>query len=50
MTRQASVDTKALREQAIEHPLVKDALELLGGKIVRVELKSDLPDQSEQGK
>ncbi|MFI4896315.1 MAG: hypothetical protein ACIARR_00645 [Phycisphaerales bacterium JB059] len=43
VTRQASVDTKALREQAIEHPLVKDALELLGGKIVRVELKSDLP-------
>ena len=50
MTRQASVDTKALREQAIEHPLVKDALELLGGKITRVELKSDLPSEDETAK
>ena len=47
MTKRASADAKALREQAIEHPLVKDALELLGGKIVRVELKSDLPSEGE---
>ena len=36
-----------LREQAIEHPLVKDALELLGGKIIRVELKSEMPSEDE---
>lgn len=31
---------KTLREQAIEHPLVRDAIELLGGKVVRVEPKA----------
>lgn len=47
MTKQVSVDTRLLREQAIEHPLVKDALELLGGKIVSVELKSELKNEGE---
>lgn len=49
VTRSASVDAKTLREQAIEHPLVKDALELLGGKIVRVEPKAQRPTGDGQG-
>ncbi len=43
------MDTRQLREQAIEHPLVKDALELLGGKVVRVELKSELRSEQDTG-